>query len=148
MPCRCDYLEPSEREIESKRVAELLLFLENSSKDFVSGFDKKTLKSISSDPYGGLKYLDKMVAALCSICSSMTEEQRNKYIYDGRIKECRDIADWWEKHQEADRKRLIEERRKAKAKADKEKEKDQVKKILRGLSKEDQALIKKYLRKF
>lgn len=78
----------------------------------------------------------------------MTEEQRNKYIYDGRINECRDIADWWEEHQEADRKRLMKEQSEAKAKAEKQKEKNQVKKILRGLSKEDQSLIKKYLRKF
>lgn len=46
---------------------------------------------------------------LCSTIKKMSQHQLDTIVYDGRIKEARDLADWWEEHQEMDRKREKEE---------------------------------------
>ena len=49
------------------------------------------------------------VALLCRILSNMKQTLLNKYVYDGRNADCRALADWWDKHQKADAKRLAKE---------------------------------------
>lgn len=50
---------------------------------------------------------------LCSTLKKMSKDQLDTIVYDGRIKEARDLADWWEEHQEMDRQREKEEGEKA-----------------------------------
>ena len=54
-------------------------------------------------------------AKLCYMISKLTEKELDKYIYNGRSAESRKLAEWWEKHQQADAKRLKDEQQ-AKAK--------------------------------
>ena len=39
----------------------------------------------------------------------MTEEQKEKYLYDGRNPVCARLAAWWYKHDEFDKRRRAEE---------------------------------------
>jgi superfamily II DNA/RNA helicase len=53
---------------------------------------------------------DKWVAKLCGILTPMPEKEKQKIIYNAKSAEARKVADWWEEHQEADRKREAEEK--------------------------------------
>jgi len=46
--------------------------------------------------------LDDLTAHLCDLCTNMGNVERNRLMYDGRNKDARRLADWWEEHQEAD----------------------------------------------
>jgi hypothetical protein len=39
----------------------------------------------------------------------MTPEQENRIVYNGRDPMSRRLADWWERHEEIDRQRLVAE---------------------------------------
>jgi hypothetical protein len=104
MPCQSEYLEPNEREKESRLVCEHLYYL----------MDKKTPSDVlyaKDNLYGDVTSLDRYTALLCAICGSMSKRDADKYIYDGRNPKARKLADWWEKHQEVDRKRIALERK-------------------------------------
>lgn len=101
MPCKSDYMEPDERERESKLVAELIVYVSE-------GMDIQPPNyaiNAAKEYYGDVKMLDKMTADLCFACQAMHRDYRDRIMYDGRKKMARKLADWWEKHQEADRKR-------------------------------------------
>jgi putative cell wall-binding protein len=55
--------------------------------------------------YGDLERLNEAVKKLCEMCPTIDEDK----IYDGRNKEARKLVDWWEEHQEADKKRMLAE---------------------------------------
>lgn len=40
--------------------------------------------------------------ALCALIKGMTEEELNKFVYDGRSPTARRLANWWDDHQEKD----------------------------------------------
>jgi hypothetical protein len=117
MPCNSDYLEPDRHEIESRRVAQLICFI-NSHKDFkcfergVSSWIINAAKEI----YGNKARLNELVVMLCSICSGMSKKEQDAIIYDARNKDSRDLADWWEEHQKADAERIEMEKRTAQRK--------------------------------
>ena len=91
---------PNAREAESKLVCSLLAYILPCLKQAVPNRIKEGADHI----YGSVDHLDKDTDTLCSLCRNMTDEQSNKFIYDGRIPNARKLADWWEHHQEADRK--------------------------------------------
>lgn len=105
MPCRSDYMEPNAREQESKLVCSLLVYLLPCLKQPVP----KRIKEGADYIYGSVAQMDEDTDTLCSLCRNMTDEQSNKFIYDGRTPNARKLADWWEHHQEADRKREAQE---------------------------------------
>jgi hypothetical protein len=115
MPCSSEHMEPNAREIESRRVARLLLYviplMERIQPDS-NGLDP--LRKIVENPYGDTDSLDHYTDQLCLRCKRMTKEQREKIIYNAKSKDARALADWWEAHQEADRKRETKERAEAK----------------------------------
>jgi len=49
--------------------------------------------------FGMDKYLDEATNILCSFCKLKGDD----FIYNGRIKELRALADWWDEHQEIDK---------------------------------------------
>jgi len=101
MGCRSDYMEPSQREKESKLVCTLLKYLLHSMGQSVPA----RITKAAEETYGEVFHLDQDTDLLCSLCKEMSDEQAAKHLYDGRNAEARRLADWWDHHQEADRKR-------------------------------------------
>lgn len=93
MPCSSDHLEPTQREIESKRVCELLLHFKPTVPDWV--------REGAANCYGTIDQADKATILLCEFC----EDAPDSIIYDGRDPMARKLADWWDAHQDADRRR-------------------------------------------
>lgn len=110
MPCQSDYMEPNEREKESVLVAKLLIYISESSNMIHESF-LPALNNAAKDIYGYTDMLDRWTRLLCSKCQEIEEdpELANRIIYNGRNKQARDLAAWWERHQEADRIREAEE---------------------------------------
>lgn len=52
---------------------------------------------------------------LCSNIKKMNQRQLDTIVYDGHNKMARDLADWWEEHQEMDREREKEKQERVKA---------------------------------
>lgn len=101
MPCDSSYLNPSQREENTKLVAELICYVDQKIKI-------KTPDNIvksSKDYYGEGSDLTKTVPLLCSKIKALNQSQFNSIVYNGKSKESRKLADWWEAHEEADRKR-------------------------------------------
>lgn len=105
MPCNCDYLEPNDTEIESKRAAELLVYVLTKNKMTVENW----IKEASNDIYGNSKKLNWLVVNLCKICSEMSERDKKEIVYNAKCKMSRRLADWYEEHLEADKQRIKEE---------------------------------------
>lgn len=103
MPCRSDYMEPNQKEQLLQETAQLLIYVRMNTKTGVKVTEK--LKRASQDIYCRQDY----VPELCAAIRAMTEEEQSRIIYDGRNPNARKLADWWDKHQEADRKRIEQE---------------------------------------
>lgn len=127
MPCDGSYMDPNDWERNSHKVCKHLKFIFDKLKDekklprklaaALLCDDRALVEAIdkgAKDPYGCLNTpyaLDEQVAKLCSILSNMTPKMLDKYVYDGRNKQSRELANWWEEHQEADQDRVKEEQR-------------------------------------
>lgn len=122
MPCNSQYMEPTEQEKESKKVAGMLLrlreagidpMIEDHKENDLKLFDNKNyLKKVANDPYGDKDQCDALTAQLCATCHYLEMNETTKaqeLIYDGRDREARKLADWWEDHQEYDKKKQEEE---------------------------------------
>lgn len=101
MPCKCDYLEPTEREIESVQVASLLVYLLTELKKPVPPL----VLAASKQLYGNVATVDNDTDLLCSTLKSLSKQKMKTIVYDGSKPKARKLAEWWDKHQEADRKR-------------------------------------------
>jgi len=106
MPCQSDYLEPNGAELASREVAVNLSYLMAALGMEVPVTISKAAENLYGDKYN----LENFTQALCKLCSELTITETNEYLYDGRNKKARRLADWWEHHQEADAKRLRDER--------------------------------------
>ena len=53
---------------------------------------------------------DDVSKGLCEYATSLTSEEQDLIMYDGRHKACREFANWWESHQEDDRRRETREK--------------------------------------
>ncbi len=105
MPCESDYMAASGQELESKRVCRLLLYLGSKTKKVVPAW----IALAAKDYYGNLNRLDEATSMLCAQCRSLTDEEKEQYIYDAHNKNSRDLASWFERHQEWDERRVKEE---------------------------------------
>jgi hypothetical protein len=126
MPCNCDYLQASGVELESIRVCKLLVYLyECSGIDIPAWIVKAT-----NNYYGNVDRLDEATKMLCYALRAMNPKDMEKYVYDAHSKTARRLANWWERHQEWDERRVKEEETAAKKTKTK-------KKALSKLSKEE-----------
>ncbi len=50
-------------------------------------------------PFG--QHLDEAAAVLCAFCQRVGED----FIYNGRDRDCRHLADWWDEHKQQDQSR-------------------------------------------
>ena len=105
MGCRSDYMEPNEREKESVLVCHLLIFAFTELKRKIP----QDVVSAAMATYGDVVRLDEHTALLCDTCANMSVRYCERIIYNGRSPDSRRLADWWDRHQEADKKRIDEE---------------------------------------
>ena len=113
MPCNGDYLNATEVEVESRRAANLIMYVAVESKMETEDFfhkemDMKQVRE-STGYYGNSQAINPLVRTLCSIVKDFTEEEMTRIVYDGRNPQARDLADWWQRHQAADIMRVREE---------------------------------------
>lgn len=90
-------------EVKSREIAEMLVYTLESL-----GRPVETWIKSATGYYGDTNSLNEMVVMLCELCSNMSEDQKEKIIYD-RIAIARALANWWDEHQEADKKRKEKE---------------------------------------
>lgn len=90
MPCSCDIPELSSREIELNLVKSHLAYLQKEG--LLETSPEFTVNDFEST-------LDYATACLCYALKKLSPS----IIYDGRHREMRKIADWWDNHLEADK---------------------------------------------
>lgn len=105
MPCNSDYMAASGQELESKRVCGLLVYLCGRINKPIP----KWIFEAVEDYYGNVQRLDEETKMLCECLRSLTEKEKELYIYNAHDKSSRDLANWWERHQEWDARRIKEE---------------------------------------
>ncbi|KKN72376.1 hypothetical protein LCGC14_0410870 [marine sediment metagenome] len=106
MPCDCSYMEPHNDEVESHDTAQRLRYALLSLGQKVPDW----LQKAATDMYGDRRRLKNMVVTLCTLVGSMTDEQKNSILYDGRNPKARLLAIWWERHEAADQERIEREK--------------------------------------
>jgi hypothetical protein len=113
MPCNCDHLEPTARERAFQKAAKLLLLVNN-----YFGWSTTTQHRLDvENQYCSHDYVEE----LCTVMQNLDERQRDGLLYsDARNKPRRELATWWEDHQEEDRQRVQRELDAAQKKKDKE----------------------------
>ena len=101
MPCTYDESidDHDQLRLESNKVCRLLNYV----------IDKWKLKLAFS---AGMLHLEDNTRTLCSLLKNASEKDLTKLFGDARIKEARELAEWWEKHQELDRERELSDRKK------------------------------------
>jgi len=105
MPCDSRGYELDNRNWENfcKKTARCFIFLAEK----VNAQVPDCVRSILKCRYPSEKELDKLVAALCTLCRTTPED----VIYDGRDAKMRKVADWWDRHKKLDKLREKREER-------------------------------------
>lgn len=109
MPCRSDYMEPNAREAESKLVCQLLKYVFKAANIQPTQSVIDRVEVGIKEYYGNPNFLDADTDLLCQLLRTLPEDKANVILYDGRNANARKLAEWWEHHQEADRKREANE---------------------------------------
>jgi hypothetical protein len=105
MGCRSDYLEANAAETNSKEAAQHLVYVLTKLKQKVP----EKITKAANEYYGNPSMLGAMVVQLCDILTNMDEEIRDAIVYNGKDKQARQLADWWDEHQAADKQRIAKE---------------------------------------
>lgn len=108
MPCRSEYMEQNDKEVETQLVCKLLEFILEQHGEGVPDDIGMNAKAY----YPDTKKLDEYTAELCSTLGNMSKGEMDRIVYNGRNKTSRMLADWWEKHQEFDKERKKDENNK------------------------------------
>lgn len=103
MPCNSDYLNPTQRELEMREAAILLVWACQQIGRIPPGFAVKEAKNIYAKD-------ERSVTELYALLRALSQHDIELLVYNARDKMSRKLADWWEDHQEADRKREKKER--------------------------------------
>jgi hypothetical protein len=61
--------------------------------------------------YPDRRKADFITSTLCSLIKGMTSDQQEQILWDAKNATSRKLADWWDEHLKADRKRIYEEMR-------------------------------------
>lgn len=101
MPCNSDYMAQTPREHSFQKAASLIVYVCRQL------HIKCPAKFQVADTYYSTNV--GQVERLCEMIRAMTDEERDRIVYNARSKESRDLADWWEIHLAADQKREAEE---------------------------------------
>lgn len=105
MPCTYDESIDDQNAIrkEANRVYNLLHYVYKTIN--CDGFKKPVM-------YGGM-YLEDNTRTLCDLLKNASKKELTKLFGDASLKEARELAEWWEKHQELDKERELEQKRQA-----------------------------------
>lgn len=122
MPCRSDYMEPTHKERLLQETALLFAYAIDALGEEVPD----SVHQAAADQYCRVDF----VPELCQLIRNMTEDECDRIVYNPRSKISRSLADWWETHEEADRKR------------DAEQKQDRYEQVLMKLSDEEIAILK------
>lgn len=102
-------MEPTNLECLLRHTATLLIWLREKTGLKVSEHLRKQAATLYADDRS-------MVPELCHILRCLKPEALEEIVYDSHDPMARQLADWWETHLEADRKREEEERQEEKKK--------------------------------
>ena len=135
MPCNCDYLEPTNKERKLREAAQLFVWLAPQ----VGAKIPDGVRYQARNTYGQnrLRNPECIVPDLCELVKSLTPKQLDEYVYNGRNKDARRLADWWEEHKEADKQRIAREKQEQDGKA-------LAKKAAAKLTDEELAAVRKF----
>ena len=106
MPCQSDYLAASGQELESRRVCNFLVYIHERLQRSVPTW----ISDAADDYYGNVSRLDEATKMLCEQLRSLTQDELEDIVYDTHNGDARRLADWWERHQEWDKRRVAEEK--------------------------------------
>lgn len=98
MPCRSDHMEPRAAEEESHRVAQFIVYVES----FLGNHPATWILAAASNMYGDESRVSELTAILCEAIRELSEEQLDEVVYNGRDRQSRLLADWWDQHQKDD----------------------------------------------
>lgn len=109
MPCNSDYMGQNDREKQLQETAQLTEFTLKALKRNVPGWVSAA---------AGSYYCSETRCApmLCALIRGMDDATLNAVVYNARSADSRRLAEWWERHQEADKARIDAELAKAKRK--------------------------------
>ena len=93
---------PSDRELQTEKTCKLYLWLTGS----LGMSAPDAYKVAALDGYGNANLLDRVTNDLCTLLQRLDDEVIERVVYDAHNKYARDMATWWEEHQEQDEKRL------------------------------------------
>lgn len=127
MPCRSDYMEPTERESYNRKTAKFLLWLVG--KGFGKSTNTKKLVDDANSIYGGSDYTPEV----CFVLKSLSKSERTD-IFNEEDKIATELKLWWIEHLEG-------EERRAKEDAEEIKKKKLVISALSKLSKEEREAL-------
>lgn len=102
MGCRSDYLEATGLERGLKHTAELAVYLGRVAAIVVPVDITEQAAEYYAKDVGQVQWL-------CDTLGTMSDADREHYVYDAHNRTARDLATWWETHQEADAKRKLVE---------------------------------------
>lgn len=133
MPCKTE--EPSPIQQEGQLVGELLLYVY-----CMLGIKPSTTSiAISKEYFAKTSDVHSAVEELCTLLRNLNNtciEDYEKVVYDAKSKNSRRLADWWEKHQEMDARRMEQELQEEKQRG--------VNRIFKKLTPEDISTLRKY----
>ena len=98
MPCDSSYMNPTGKEKELQKTAKLLIFVYQKLGIQIPDWLQKDADDIYCKN-------DQAVIDLCAALRGLSADQIERIVYDPHSKQARQLADWWDEHQEADKRK-------------------------------------------
>jgi hypothetical protein len=95
-------MEPNDKERQLQRTAKLLIYVQQQLGQGTPRWVQKTAANIYASD-------ERVVPKLCSTLRNMSKSDMERIVYNAHSVQARDLADWWEEHQKADRAREAKE---------------------------------------
>jgi len=100
MPCNSNYLNPTNLESETRKVIDMYLWLESNFKGIPDRKASKVEKN--STIYFSKSESDYFINLLCKRCTELAKRNQLDSLLNKANRMSRNLANWWEDHQEAD----------------------------------------------
>ncbi len=107
MGCDSSYMQQTSWEKEVSDLATFLVHVHKENKHLPR--ISPEIKENAGKYYADSTKLDEYTALLCGTLRSLSEQDLEKTVYNAKNKTSRDLANWWEKHQEEDDRKEKEE---------------------------------------